>query len=264
MAHETAEVVWNESITQWHYLLALKTKHAAAAAQPGQFIHVRVGPTHDPLLRRPLSVLRTDPGTGQLWVLVRVVGRGTRLLAEMEPGARLDIMGPLGRGWPEPPPQGDLILVAGGVGVAPLIFWAEVLQSSYPASHVLSIFGAAHEGELACWLELAARSDEFYVATEDGSAGEKGLAVDLLRVYLDQRRVGAVYACGPRGMLAAAARLCARASVPCYVAMEQWMGCGIGACLGCVVPAAGGGYVRVCTDGPVFRADELDWEVLVQ
>lgn len=264
MARELAELVWNEQVAPGHHLMALHSSQIPPAARAGQFVHVRVGPTHDPLLRRPFSVLRADPSTSQLWMLVKVVGRGTRLLAQAQPGTRLDVMGPLGRGWPEPPPPGELILLAGGVGVAPLIFWAEHLQAHYRQNRVLSIFGAASEDQLACWLELAARSDEFYVTTEDGSAGEKGLATDLLAAYLAERQVGAVYACGPAGMLAAAAEMCTAAAVPCYVAMEQWMGCGIGACLGCVVPAAGGGYLRVCTDGPVFACDRIDWEALSQ
>jgi dihydroorotate dehydrogenase electron transfer subunit len=264
MALHLAQLFSNEKVAQSHHLIGLRAEATAAAVRPGQFIHVRIGPTHDPLLRRPLSVLRADPSAGRVWVLVKVVGRGTRLLAEMKPGATIDIIGPLGRGWPEPPPEGDLVLLAGGVGVAPLIFWAEWLQERYPQSHVVSIFGAASEQELACWLELAARSDEFYVATEDGSAGEQGLATDLLRAHLAQRKAGAVYACGPRPMMAAAAKMCGEAHLPCFVAMEQWMGCGIGACLGCAVPTPEGRYVRVCTEGPVFACDEIDWEALGQ
>lgn len=264
MTHVMAELVWNERMMEAYRLMAVEAPEIAAQAEPGQFVHVRVGPTHDPLLRRPLSVLRADPAAGRVWMLVKIVGRGTRLLAEMEPGSRIDMMGPLGRGWPEPPPEGDLLLVAGGVGVAPLVFWAERLQAKFPESSVISIFGAAGEADLACWLELAARSDEFYVATEDGSAGEQGLATELLADHLARRDVGAAYACGPGGMLAAAARMCAQAKVACFVAMEQWMGCGIGACLGCAVPAASGGFVRVCTEGPVFAADEIDWEALAE
>ncbi len=262
MTRQIVELVWNEKVAELHHLMAFDCREIAAAARPGQFIHVRAGPTLDPLLRRPFSVLRADPATGQVWMLVKVVGRGTRLLCDLKPSCRIDVIGPLGRGFPEPPPEGELILLAGGVGVAPIIFWADWLQNHYPAAHVLSIYGAASDAQLACWLELAARSDEFYVSTEDGSAGEQGLATDLLARYLGERQVGAVYACGPVPMLAAAQQMCSATGVPCYVAMEQWMGCGVGACLGCAIPAAGGGYLRVCTDGPVFPADSLNWEAL--
>jgi len=264
MALAVGTLVRKERVTEGHYLLALECPEIAAGAAPGQFVNVRVAAGYDPLLRRPFSVLRADPGLRQVWVLVKVVGRGTQMLAEREPGAKLELMGPLGKGWPEPAPEGDLVLVAGGVGVAPLIFWAERLQEAYRQSSVISLLGAATEGDLVCWLELAARSDEFYVATEDGSAGEPGLVTDLLEAHLAQRPVAAVYACGPTPMLASVARLAQEVEVPCYVAMEQRMACGVGACLGCVVPAAGGGYVRVCTEGPVFPAEAIDWEALVE
>jgi dihydroorotate dehydrogenase electron transfer subunit len=262
MGREVAVVVHNEPVGAEQRLLTLQAPQTAALAQPGQFVHVRVAGTYDPLLRRPLSILRAEASGGRIWLLVKAVGRGTRLLCQAEAGTKLDLLGPLGRGFPEPPAGGELILVAGGVGVAPLIFWAEHLQTFHAHRHVVAIYGARSEEALACWLDLAARCDEFYVATEDGSAGELGLASQLLGRYLAERTVAAVYACGPRAMLAAVAELCQRAGVACWVGMEQWMGCGVGACLGCVVPAASSGYLRVCTDGPVFAAADLDWQVL--
>ncbi len=264
MPQVTAAMHNNEQVADEHFVLTLEAPEVAAAARPGQFIHVRVGPMYDPLLRRPFSVMRAAPDTGLVWVLVKVVGRGTRVLSQVRPGEILHILGPLGNSFEPPQGKCEVILLAGGVGVAPIIFWAEQLQEQHPGVHVLSILGAATDSALACWLELAARSDEFYVATEDGSAGEKGLATDLLARYLAERTVAAVYACGPRPMLAAAASMCRQASVACYVSLEQFMGCGVGACLGCAVPAAGGGYVRVCRDGPVFPAEAIDWEALLR
>ncbi|MCX7599479.1 MAG: dihydroorotate dehydrogenase electron transfer subunit [Armatimonadetes bacterium] len=262
MPHISARLTWNEEIGPGHHLMAAHAPQIAAAARPGQFLHVRVGPTHDPLLRRPFSVLRVDEASGQVWLLVKVVGRGTRLLAGMAPGAVLDVMGPLGCGFPEPPPGEEVALVAGGCGVAPLIFWADRIQTTFSHIRVVSILGAATEDVMVCWLDLAARSDEFYATTEDGSAGERGLASDALRGLLARRNFAAVYACGPRGMLKVCAELARGAGVPCFVAVEEAMACGVGACLGCVVPAAGGGYLRVCSDGPVFAAEALDWEAL--
>jgi dihydroorotate dehydrogenase electron transfer subunit len=264
MARILARLTWNEEVAPGYHLMATEAPEIAAQAAPGQFVHVRVGPSYDPLLLRPFSILRTDKAAGQVWMLVKVVGRGTRLLAGMAPGTTLDVMGPLGHGFPEPPLGDEVVLVAGGVGVAPLIFWADRLQTAFSHVRVVSIYGAATEEALACWLDLAARSDEFYAATEDGSAGEAGLASDALRGLLARRSVGTIYACGPRPMLAACAAAAAESGVPCFVAMEQWMGCWVGACLGCVVPAAGGGYLRVCSEGPVFAAEALDWEALAR
>ncbi|MBC7288553.1 MAG: dihydroorotate dehydrogenase electron transfer subunit [Armatimonadetes bacterium] len=260
-----AAVINNERVADEHFLLTLHAPQIAEAAQPGQFVHVRVGQTYDPLLRRPFSILRADRSAGLIWILLKVVGRGTKLLAQVGPGSQLDLIGPLGNVFPTPTAaRGDVILCAGGVGVAPIIFLADHFQEHCRGIHIVSIFGAASDGALACWLELAARSDEFYVTTEDGCAGEQGLATDLLARYLTERSFAAVYACGPRPMLAAAAHLCAKAGVPCFVSLEQFMGCGVGACLGCAVPAAVGGYVRVCTDGPVFSASAIDWEALLR
>ena len=254
----------NEHVAEGHFLLSVEAPGIAERAQPGQFVHLRVGPIYDPLLRRPFSVLRADADGGLIWILIKVVGRGTRLLAHAQRGEKIDLIGPLGNFFSPPETEGDVILAAGGVGVAPLIFWADYLQERHPGVHVLSILGAASDSALACWLELAARSDEFYVATEDGSAGEQGLATDLVRRYLDERKVAAVYACGPRPMLAVVADICEAANVPCFVSLEQFMGCGVGACLGCAVPAAGGGYLRVCSDGPVFHAERIDWPALME
>ena len=264
MPQVAAAVHNNEQVAEEHFVLTLHAPEIAQAARPGQFIHLRVGPTYDPLLRRPFSIMRTAPDTGLIWILVKIVGRGTQLLSQVKPGETLDVLGPLGNSFAAPEREGEVILLAGGVGVAPIIFWAEELQEHHSGLHVLSILGAATDTALACWLELAARSDEFYVATEDGSAGEKGLATDLLARYLAERTVSAVYACGPRPMLAAAASMCRQASVACHVSLEQFMGCGVGACLGCAVPAAAGGYVRVCRDGPVFPADAIDWDALLR
>lgn len=262
MARVSARLSWNEEVGPGYHLLAFEAPQIAAEARPGQFIHVRVGPGYDPLLRRPFSILRVDEASGQVWMLVKVVGRGTRMLASMAPGAMVDIMGPLGRGFPEPPPTDEVALVAGGCGVAPLIFWADRIQTAFSHIRVVSIYGASTEDALACWLDLAARSDEFYATTEDATAGEQGLASDALRELLARRKFAAVYACGPLGMLRACVELAREVDVPCFVAMEQAMACGVGACLGCVVPAAGGGYLRVCSDGPVFAAEALDWEAL--
>jgi dihydroorotate dehydrogenase electron transfer subunit len=135
-----------------------------------------------------------------------------------------------------------------------------MLQNLPGKRSVRGLFGGATEEHLPVWTEFAGRCEEFYVATEDGSSGEQGLVTALLAAQLERGDAQAVYTCGPRPMMAAVARLSADAGLPCFVSMEQWMGCGVGACLGCVVPAKSGNYVRVCKDGPVFPAKTLDWE----
>ena len=262
MEHLQSRIVTTHPEGADYQVLILECPPIAVEVQPGQFVHVRVSQAHDPLLRRPISVLLADRQTGHLRLLVRKVGRGTELLAQMPAGATVDLLGPLGNGFPLPEarPGQDIVLVAGGVGVAPLVFLADALQMHPAHFRVCGLFGGASEEHLPVWTELAGRCEEFHVSTEDGSAGDEGLVTALLAEQLGQDDTAAVYACGPRAMMAVVARMSAEARVPCWVSLEQWMGCGVGACLGCVVPATGDAqYVRVCKDGPVFPAERIAW-----
>lgn len=250
-----------EMVAPGHYLLHLDCSEVAEQSQPGQFVHLRVGDGTDPLLRRPFSVMLAYPETDEVQLLVRTVGRGTEIIATHEAGTRYDLLGPLGRGWTMPTDRENVLLVAGGVGVAPLIFLADRLRRARPQPYVRALFGGATQDALVCWTDFASRCDEFMAVTEDGSAGESGLVTEVMATEIERDRPDRVYACGPDAMLAETARICAETAVPCEISMEQWMGCGLGACLGCAVPAAGGGYVRVCTEGPVFDAAAINWEV---
>jgi dihydroorotate dehydrogenase electron transfer subunit len=261
-----ATIERREQVTPVHYLLRVHAPEIAAAARPGQFVHLRASDAYDPLLRRPFSLMRVEPATGSLDLLVQVVGRGSQLVAEAVPGQSFDLLGPLGNGFPLPPPEAPVILVAGGVGVAPLIGLAEALVEQPSPPDITGIFGARNVDLMACWEEFAGRCTEFMAVTEDGTAGRQGLATEELAERLESApHPPVVFACGPLPMLGAVARLCAEHGVPAYVSLERWMGCGVGACLGCVVPSAradGPKYVRVCKDGPVFLANDLDWEAM--
>jgi len=263
MPRAHATLISREQVTEGHYLLTLDCAEVAQNARPGQFVHLRVGDGTDPLLRRPLSIMLSQPDRREVQILVRTVGRGTGIVATHDEGTRYDLLGPLGSGWSIPEGDDPVLLVAGGIGVAPLIFLADSTRMADPQPYVRTIFGGLTTESLVCWTEFAARCDEFIAVTEDGSTGETGLVTDVLAPELDRDPPVRVYACGPDGMLAAVARICAEAGVPCEVSMEQWMGCGVGACLGCAIPASAGGYVRVCTEGPVFDATQIDWERLM-
>jgi len=264
MYAQTTQLIRREEVAPGYYLLEFDCPQIAAAAQPGQFVHIRVTGGWEPLLRRPFSVMRTNEAEGSFQVLMRTVGRGTQMLAEAQSGDEFDIMGPLGNGFTLPGPQGEVVLVAGGIGVAPLISLATVLHEPDSYRYARGLFGARSADDLCCWLEFSGVCDEFTAVTQDGSAGEQGLATDLLPAELE-RGAGCVYACGPALMLAEVAGQCRDAEVPCYVSMEQRMGCGVGACLGCVIPTRASGtkrYQRVCKDGPVFNAEIVDWEAI--
>ncbi len=216
-----------------------------------------------PYLARAFSVADREPQEGgqRLDFLVHGVGPGTERLCALEPGAeRLWIHGPLGRPF-SPPTElsagaAGAILVGGGIGIAPLALWRRRLSGSGIAARVLLGF---RDRERSGGLDLFDCS-EVRIASEDGHRGHRGYVTDLLAVMLEGDEAGsaAVYACGPPAMLEAVRRLCAERGVACELAMEAPMACGFGACFGCAVPLAGGGFMRLCVDGPVVRGDQIE------
>lgn len=222
------------------------------APRPGQFYMLASvqrwggGDAERPYLPRAFSYLRH---TGdELEFLLEDVGPGTRRLAELRPGDELWLLGPLGNGFSAPGADRVALLVGGGIGIVPLACWEEELG---PAARTLVGFrDAAH----AAAAELLAAP---LVATDDGSVGRRGLVTDLLRRELDGLASPSVYACGPPAMLEAVRGICAERRIPAQLAMESGMACGFGACFGCAVPTRHG-LVRLCLDGPVLDADELE------
>ena len=220
---------------------------------PGQFAMLAAaerwggGEDERPYLPRAFSIARRRDGESHF--LLEDVGPGTRRLCELHAGEGLWVLGPLGLGFSPPSEGRRAILVGGGVGIAPLAILQDVLDGD---TTVLLGFrdGARLEG--ATLLERAG------LATDDGSAGHHGPVTDLLAAELMSDAHAVVYACGPEGMLEAVRALCATLEVPAQLALEAGMACGFGACYGCVVPRRGGGYLRVCVDGPVIEASELE------
>lgn len=252
----SAKVLSNEQVGPGIFRLVMSDAGLAAEAQPGQFLNIKVSGSTAPLLRRPLSI-HWAAGE-QIEVLFQVVGSGTEMLARVKDGDCLDVQGPLGQGF-QVKAEGRAILLGGGMGIAPLALLAKELAGK----SVLGILGGRNSEIL-----MAAggrRLEEIQIplkfATDDGSLGIKGLVTELLASELQENDY--IYACGPKAMLKEAARLAEKAGVDCQVSLEEHMGCGVGACLGCVCKGQGrdGNPVlkRVCTDGPVFSAGEVDW-----
>ncbi len=221
------------------------------APDPGQFYMLAAserwggGADERPFLPRAFSVLRRHED-GRLDFLFEDVGPGTRRLCELRAGDGLWLLGPLGIGFRRPEVGRRPLLVGGGVGIAPLAIWQDTLGAD---AHVLLGFRDARHAAGAGLLRDAR------VATDDGSVGHHGLVTDLLREELDGSCV--VYACGPPPMLEALRERCESAGVPAQLALESGMACGFGACFGCVVPTRSG-YVRLCVDGPVLDAADLE------
>ena len=231
----------------------------ATVGLPGQFVHIRVSDATAPLLRRPISILDCNPQTGIARVLFKVVREGTSLLASRREGDTVEIVGPLGRPFPWDE-QRDAVMIAGGYGVSPVLFLARCHRESGRKCTI--IYGARTHGDLLLVDEIQNTFHESIFTTNDGSFGEQGMINIPLARLLQTAPDVAVYACGPTPMLRAVAEisLAANADIPCWVSMENRMGCGVGVCGGCVVTATDGKMRTVCKDGPVFDAREIDFD----
>jgi len=255
-----APVIERAEVAPGVHRLVFAAPEIARTAQPGQFVHLRIGPGHDPLLRRPFGIYDADRAAGTVAVLFQVVGRGTALLARVHPGAVLDVLGPLGRGFTVPAPGAPVAVVAGGRGVAPL---GVLLRRLAAAGVKGSLFQGARTAALLVGAEEGFSGIKRRVATDDGSAGHRGSVVDLFTASVFAGyRYAYVYAAGPFPMLRALAGRMREYGLDGEVSLEERMACGLGACLCCsavVRSESGLKYARVCADGPVFPVGEVSW-----
>jgi dihydroorotate dehydrogenase electron transfer subunit len=254
-------VLENTSIAADICRMRLFLPEIAAAARPGQFVMVAAAKGWDPFLRRPFGISAMDGAQGTVTLHYRAAGRGTRMLAEVRPRERLNVLGPLGQGFIWTSQLRSAALVGGGMGVAPLLALAQAFQSQnidtrafVGAGDRKGIVGADLLRQAGCTL---------FIATEDGSEGYRGLITDVFQEDTQARTVDGVFACGPVPMLRLLARLCRDRRLPCQVSMEARMACGMGVCMGCVIPVRHGddgvAQERVCRCGPVFDGARVDF-----
>ncbi len=249
--------------------LRLDAPEIAERAEPGQFVAFAVGgPLSAHLLRRSIAISTAEEGA--VTVVVSAAGPGSAWLTGREVGDTLDVVGPLGRAFPIPPPVTPALLVGGGYGSAALVGLAARLREQ--GTHVVAVAGAATERRLCSVPDLTRLADVVAVTTDDGTAGRRGLVTAAVEEFLGD--VGVVYACGPMGMLRAVSDAATARGVPCYVAVEESMACGVGVCMTCVLPVVGADgrtrFSRSCTEGPVFGGDRvrfadvgtLPWDVV--
>ena len=256
----TAKVLSNEQVVSGIFRLKLFCGAIASACRPGQFVHIQCGEGRDFILRRPFSIHRKDGG-GAFEVLFQVVGKGTKALSNVRPRETLSLVGPIGNGFEIDDSMRNIILVSGGIGIAPLIFLADELLSGKKRLCVL--LGASSIGKLLYSIDLKRLVRKLYIATDDGTSGYKGPVVDLLPQAIDEFKPEKIYACGPEAMLKRVTEVSKDHSVPTEVCLERLMGCGVGACLSCVRKVKQNGkevLARVCVDGPVFDAKEVIWQ----
>lgn len=278
MKQVKATILENEAIGARYYRMRLAAPFLARTIAPGQFIEVRCHEGHDPLLRRPFSVHRIVPGG--IDILYEVLGKGTEIISRKKKGDSMDAIGPLGHGFTLPrDPRSTShapIIVAGGMGVAPLLALAEELAGR--SGGVTALIGARTKNDLLCEKAFKKLGIKVRIATDDGSKGKKGFITTLLKDLLLTSHLSphtsrfaphtshlsprtSIYACGPHAMLKEVARIAAVHTTPCQVSLEERMACGVGVCLGCPVKVKSkrGGYAMVCKDGPVFDAREIIW-----
>jgi dihydroorotate dehydrogenase electron transfer subunit len=280
---ESAEVLANEAFPGDQFVLRVQAPKIAAAARPGSFAHLRC----DDLLpmRRPLSLMRADARRGWVEFLYKVVGQGTLLLSEKQPGQALSLLGPIGVPFSPSPSHPLPLLIGGGVGIPPMVFLADRLRIEHEESRPLVIMGSEvpfpftsrpsrtliagmPAGVIACMPLMEDWGIASRLASLQAYPGcFDGYVTDLARAWLDtldeeHRRQVHIYACGPTPMLSATAALANEYGLPCQVCLEEYMACAVGGCAGCAVridTPQGPAMKRVCVDGPVFDAYSVHW-----
>jgi dihydroorotate dehydrogenase electron transfer subunit len=273
-----AKIVSNKRIRGVFWHCVLNSAGIAKKARPGQFLTIRLD-SSELLLRRPFGIHKAKGS--KLEILYEVLGKGTELLSRKKPGQLLDVLGPLGNGfdcktprhpaWPAGRQDAKTpILVAGGMGVAPLMFLAEKLAEirnpkSLPSGQAgeipnMVLIGAKNKNGILCEKEFQDAGFDVKIATDDGSRGFRGYVSELLEQQLSafHSQFSTIYACGPNPMIKEVCRVSKKYSLPVQASLEEHMACGIGVCFGCAVSTKEG-YKRVCKEGPVFRADDLIW-----
>jgi dihydroorotate dehydrogenase electron transfer subunit len=261
----SCEVLSNRR-TGAYWSLTLVAPDIAEQAKPGQFIEIAVPEGRDILLRRPFSIhqaSRRGGWAGTLEIVFDVVGPGTAWLAEAKPHETLDVIGPLGRSFSYPRDLSTCLLIGGGYGAAPLYFLAEELRARNKTVHI--IVGARDHERVFKPIEGKRLASTFVLTTEDGSMGERGRVTDVMAAVADRGGAQVVYACGPNAMLRAVSEFCRDQDIPCQVAVEEMMACGVGVCWTCAVPVLaqdGRGWwnVRACLEGPVFNGARIWWD----
>ncbi len=255
LVNETGTVVSNECVGPRLFIMVIDAPVICSRLLPGQFVHMKIPGMEDHILRRPFSVFRTGESTVE--ILYQVVGFGSDRMAGLAAGEEVEMIGPIGYGWQVDPDSRHALLVAGGVGAAPLYLHARALVEQ--GVDVKVVMGAQSADALVCrdaYRELLGCDP--IIATDDGSLGHAGFCTAPAQEVLDSSPIDAMACCGPEPLMRIVAQMAQKSGVALQVSLERRMACGIGACLSCVVDTVEG-KKRACVDGPVFNAEEVVW-----
>jgi dihydroorotate dehydrogenase electron transfer subunit len=240
------------------YIMKVRLKGDVDPSYPGQFVNIRCSKGTDPLLRRPISILRFDPAENIFEIVYEVRGKGTQYLSLLKQGEDLDVLGPLGNRFCLKEEYERIAVVGGGIGIFPLIHLLESLSEKVFAD----VFFGFRDSDRILW-EILPKKDniKLYISTDDKSFGYGGFITDLFKENTSDKKYDAVYTCGPKPMMKIVAEACMAKDIECFVSLEERMACGIGACLGCACRVQTEndkiGYGHVCKDGPVFNARKV-------
>ncbi|WP_372772326.1 dihydroorotate dehydrogenase electron transfer subunit [Mangrovibacterium sp.] len=250
-------LVENKKLNHDNFRLVLQAENELPPIFPGQFVNVEIKKATEIFLRRPFSVLDVDPEKKQFSLLVKILGRGSKVFTEYQAGDKVSVIFPLGNGFSMPEPTDKVLLIGGGSGVAPMLFLSKICGLKADQVHVL--LGARSSNDHVDVREYLPNG-HFYFTTEDGSLGEEGFVTNHSVYKSELADFDKIYTCGPNPMMKAVAADAAKAGVFCEVSLENMMACGFGVCL-CCVEKTTSGHKCVCTDGPVFNIKELTWQI---
>ncbi|MEW6015747.1 MAG: dihydroorotate dehydrogenase electron transfer subunit [Candidatus Zixiibacteriota bacterium] len=255
---EQATIERKKELGNSYFAFEISPFSKVKAIKPGQFVHIKI-PHTDIYFRRAFSVYDVHPQKKAVEIIFKVFGRGTALLSRLHPGDHLDILGPLGNSFAFPTKKETALLVAGGIGMPPIYFLAKELAPIMTnKSKAVFFYGGNSRTDLVELARIKRLGIRVVTATEDGSLGFRGLITKALAKEIDGLSGDCrIYACGPEGMLKAVDRLALEKSIPGQLSLEAPMPCGIGICLGCILPLTAGGYTRVCREGPVYNVGEV-------
>ena len=256
----TSEVLQNRKLSPYYYELLFKWDKPAGDPLPGQFVTITPSISTDPLLRRPFAVSSFDKKTNSAAVIIQIRGKGTEMLSCLQTGDKIGILGPLGNGFILCGSNRIPIIAAGGTGLGPMLF----LLDEFLKLKIEPLFITGFRDKNRIISSVPESSDDrSVICTDDGSEGFHGTVADYIKtIPIPRLRASCLYACGPVPMMKACHVIAVDNDIPCFVSMEEMMGCAVGACMGCVIPAAGKKdekYYRVCKDGPVFESRNLKW-----
>ena len=259
----TANVTRNARLTGAYYVMTLEYKPSADHGEvvPGQFVMMRPCVSGAPLLPRPMSILdwraKAD-GTAQVDIFYKVHGTGTDLMSTLTLDNTVDLLTPLGNGFPDHI-EGPVYLVGGGVGIPPLVNWTRERHSDYASGAIHYFVGGRTKDDIFYDREMERLGAQVHIATNDGSRGHAGfVTLPFEEVLKKSDGSGTVLTCGPMAMMQAVSRLSDQYGVTCLASLEAYMACGFGVCLGCVVPNKAGEFIRLCVDGPVMDTSYVD------